>query len=250
MRFARFSISGLIGAVAISAVGLACLMFASSPWAGTTLSITLGTLTVALIGVACRRGDRQAFWVGFSLCGWTYMVLSSGPWFASDIRQRLVTTRMLRWAYPHLIPEARQSANVHAAARSFTVRSPELGEGLIPGRVKGPVDVLTKGDGDTPPTLLVEGVDVGAQSSSGATVTRVVLEADPAQFARLAQASAGPVKFILRRHQSGPFSPISSTPPVEENDFLHVGHSLCGLLCAWVGGMVGAYFYATREPPS
>ncbi len=250
MRFARFSVAGLLGAVGLWAVALACLVYASSPWADATFSITLGTLTVALIGVAYRRGDRRAHWVGFALCGWAYMALSSGPWFASDVRPHLVTTRLFRWAYPWLILEARQPANAHAAERPFDVPAPELGEGLTPdGLSMGQVDVLTKGDGETPPSLLIEGVEVGGHSTSGATVTSVTLLADPTRFARLTRASAGQVKFVLRRHQSDPFAGIWSNPPVLESDFLRVGHSLLGLLCAWVGSMMGRYFYATRDPP-
>jgi hypothetical protein len=248
MGFARFSLRGLLGAIGILAVGLACLMFASSPWADTSVSITLGALTVALIGVVYRRGDRRAFWVGFALCGWAYMALSSGSWFASDFRYHLVTTRVLRWAYPWLIPEARQSANARAVQRSFNVANPELDEGLATGELHGPVDVLTKGDSKSPPSLVVEGVEVGGGSKSGARVTSVTLRVDPEQIARLAQVPAGKAKFVLRQHRPGPLAAIRSSPPVEEFDFLRVGHSLFALLCACVGGMVGRYFHATRDP--
>jgi hypothetical protein len=248
MGFARFSLRGLLGAIGLLAVGLACLMFASSPWADISVSITLGALTVALIGVAYRRGDRRAFWVGFAVCGWAYMALSSGSWFASDFRYHLVTTRLLRWAYPWLIPEARQPANAGAAQPSFNVANPELEEGLATVGLHGPVDVLTKGDSKTPPSLVVEGVEVGGSSKSGAGVRWVTLRVDADQFARLAEVPAGQAKFVLRRHLPGPLAAIRSNPPVQEGDFLRVGHSLFALLCACVGGMVGRYFHATRDP--
>jgi hypothetical protein len=40
MTFARFSLAGLAGAVVLCALGLACLMFASSPWTSVVLSFT------------------------------------------------------------------------------------------------------------------------------------------------------------------------------------------------------------------
>ena len=47
----------------------------------------------------------------------------------------------------------------------------------------------------------------------------------------------------------GPLAVALSSPPVQDNDFLRLGHSLCGLLCAWIGCMVSRYVYATSDPP-
>ncbi len=221
-----------------------------APWVRTTFSVTLGALTVALIGVVNRRAERRAFWVGFALCGWAYMAFSSGPWFAIDVRPRLVTTRLLQWAYPRLIPEARQSSGFRSSTRTFIVPAPELGDGLTADSLGADaVDVAIKGEGETPPSLLAEGVEVAGTSTTGGKLTKVTLRTNPAQVARLTQALADQVKFVLRRHQPSPFAAIWSSPPVEVDDFVGVGHSLYGLLCAWVGGAVGRYFYATRDPP-
>src|SRR5215831_14652646 len=119
MRFARFSLAGLLGAIVVFAVGMACLMFASTAWAGVVWSVTLGFLTLAPLGIIYRRGERRAHWAGVVLCGWAYMTLSSGPWFINFIRHRLVTSRLLEWAYPWLIPADHQATNPRFVLRPF-----------------------------------------------------------------------------------------------------------------------------------
>ena len=248
MRFARFSIAGLIGTIGFCAVAMACLMFASSAWTGAVLSVTLGLLTLAPLGIVYRHGARRAFWAGVVLCGWAYMILSSGPWFVTSVRPQLATSMWLDWAYPWLIPAARQSANPRLAPRPFFLPPAALEGGLTTDELNGSrVDVWVKGEGKARPSLLVEGVlskdgPMGPNEDSGPTVM-----ADAGQFAKLARAVAYSQEFILRPHESGPFDPLWSSPPVQRRDFENVGHALFGLISAWVGGMAGGYFHATRD---
>jgi hypothetical protein len=247
MKFARFSIASLLSTVAIFAVGLACLMFASTPWAGAVLSVTLGILTLALLGVGYRRGERRAFWVGFALCGWAYMALSSGPWFTDYIRPRLVTTSLLDWLYPLLIPSARQP-NARNAKLASTITPVEFeGDLTFDDLGKSPVDVWVRGEDKGSPTLLAEGVVFGGGSNGRPAQVHIV--ADAAQFAKpeLAKARLGSRTFILRPHPSGLFDPLWASPPVSPKQFENVGHSLFGLLCAWLGSVAARYLFATRD---
>ena len=248
MKFVRFSIAELLGAVGLVAVGLACLMFASSPWAGAAFSINLAALTLAPLGVAYRRGERRAGWAGFLVCGWAYLACTFGPWVAAYVAHHLVTTKLLKSAYTQVVPDGRRPLGLRRAQRTFDVPNPELGEGLDPDWPHGSVDVSIKGEGETPPLLLVAGVDVGGYGKTLDTVTTVHLLTSPTQFAILTQAPLGRTKFVLSRHQPGVFGALWVSPAVQEEDFLRVGHSLFGLLCAWAGSLAGRYFYATRDP--
>jgi hypothetical protein len=42
--------------------------------------------------------------------------------------------------------------------------------------------------------------------------------------------------------------PIGTVTP-SQSDFRRVGHSICLLLFAFAGGLIGRYFYATKEIP-
>ena len=248
MRFARFSIAELLGAVGLSGLGLACLLHASSPWAATMFSITLGLLTMALIGVIYRMGERRAFWVGFAICGWLYMALTTNPWLGAWIGPNLVTSKLLYWAYPRLIPDERQLLVYNSRLQAFQVQRPILGESLAKANLSGRrVDVWVKKEGEKVPSFLLGDVPVGDSSGAGNTVTRATLVSEPDQFARLAQARAEGLTFVLERHHSSPLAPLWSIAPVSSDEFQVVGHSWFGLLWAWIGGCAGRYFYATRD---
>jgi hypothetical protein len=246
-RFARFSLAGLIAAIGLLGVGLACLMFASTAWAGAVWSVTLGILTLAPLGIIYRGGERRAFWTGVVLCGWSYLTLSAGPWFVDHIRPRLVTSKLLVWAYPWMIPAARRPENPRFDSKWFTLPSAALEGGLTIDVGGGErVDVWVKGEGEASPSLLVADVQaVGTTATGPNTISRVTLATDAEQFLKLQQAGADSRPFVLRPHQAGPLDPLWSSPPVGTQDFEDVGHRLFTLLCAWMGGLAGRSFFAT-----
>jgi hypothetical protein len=250
MGFARFSLAGLIAAIGLFGVGLACLMFASTAWAGVVPSITLAILTLCPLGIIYRRGERRAFWTGVALGGWSYLILSSGPWFVDAVRPRLVTSRLLGWAYPWMVPAARQAENPRFVRRPFIVPRSLLDEGLTIEELYGSVvDVWVKGDGEASPTLLLEDVPTADSDASGSNaVLRPALMPDADQFATLAKAEAQSKRFTLQAHRPDPFDPLWSSPPVSLRAFEDVGHPLFGLLWAWIGGVAGRYAIATRGP--
>src|SRR4051812_47288383 len=114
MRSNGLSIVGHIALVALFAVGLACLLNASSSWAGLASSALLVTLAVAPLVATYRRGLRRAFWLGLSICGTAYLILSSAPGFSGEVAPRLLTSRLLEWAYPLAIPEGRRPQSLIA----------------------------------------------------------------------------------------------------------------------------------------
>jgi hypothetical protein len=252
MRFARFSVADLLVTVGLCALSLACLIYASTPWATAVLSVALASLVLALIGVIYRRGERQAFWAGFAICGWAYLILSYSPWFTPYPRSQLVTSKLLEWAYPLLIPKARQSLNPNYTPRPFVVPAATLEDGLTIEDLSGArVDVWAKADDEKAPSLLAEDVPtMGQESASSAFIARTTLMVDRDQFAKLSRAKAYSQKFTLRRALPKPFAPLWSSPPVGQTDFANVGHALFVIVFAWTGSMAGRYFFATGDRAS
>ncbi len=73
----RISIAALLGAMLPIAVGMTALASPSAFWEGTIFALTILLLFSAIIGVCYRREASRAFWVGFSVFGWGFFLLSS-----------------------------------------------------------------------------------------------------------------------------------------------------------------------------
>ena len=135
------------------------------------------------------------------------MTLSSGPWFRDYVRPYLVTSRFLDWAYPRLIPPARQAENARNKVQGFTVPAATLEGGLtVEDLNDSPVDVWVKGQGEKFPALLAEGIPTAGRSASGSAIIRTTLLVDRDQLASLEEARAYSRSIILRPHSPGPFA--------------------------------------------
>ena len=108
MRTLRISIAGLMGAVLVAAVGLAALQNASQTWAGAMYLTTYGVLGLAIVGAICRGFPERAWWLGFGVFGWGYLVLIAywGGWRPIDeLRlETLPTSIVLAAVWPKLGP--------------------------------------------------------------------------------------------------------------------------------------------------
>ncbi len=249
MRFARFTIADLVGAVLFCAVAMAGLMFASTPWGAAALSVALSILTLAVLGIIYRRGERRAFCTGAVLCGWAYLTLTSGPWFIDYVRPKLITSRTLEWAYPWLIPPNRQASNPRFQLRPFELPPASLEGGLTIEQLNGSaIDVWIKKDGEESPAPLVLGAATENQNNRGLNVISPgVLLVSADQYEKLAEAKAYLRQFVLRPHTPSPLDSLWMIPPVTASEFYDVGHAFFALLAAWVGGMVARIAFATRE---
>jgi hypothetical protein len=81
----RFSIRQLLVATALVAVGIVALRSATSTIAEIAVGLVLATLAAAVLLAIYRDGQRRAFWVGFSMIGWLYLLLCFAPIFGSDV---------------------------------------------------------------------------------------------------------------------------------------------------------------------
>jgi hypothetical protein len=100
----RFSIARLLGVIAACGVGFAALRDPSEWWASITFTSALLGLAFAALYSAYRTGPRRAYWSAFTAFGLGYMLLAFGPWCETAIRPRLLTTRVLDFAYLKLNP--------------------------------------------------------------------------------------------------------------------------------------------------
>ena len=99
----RFSIAGLMAAVAVSALAAAALRSPSAAWAGAMLLLLWGVLGLAIAGALFRKGSERSWWVGFALFGCGYAVLA----FWSDSNtQSLPTTTLLLFLHSKFDPSA------------------------------------------------------------------------------------------------------------------------------------------------
>ncbi|MDR3634973.1 MAG: hypothetical protein P4L84_14305, partial [Isosphaeraceae bacterium] len=71
----RLTLSGMLGLIALIAIGLGALRFASVYWASAVSWVLLLWLCAGLLGVIFRRGSARDFWVGFTVFGWIYLLL-------------------------------------------------------------------------------------------------------------------------------------------------------------------------------
>jgi hypothetical protein len=87
----RISIAGVLGVVAVFAVGLAALVQATDVWSGVVFTLTIGLLMASVLAV-CLRGWRSGAWLGFTVFGWGYLLvgnisglnLATQAWLLSD----------------------------------------------------------------------------------------------------------------------------------------------------------------------
>ncbi len=106
MRRFRFSIAGLMAAVAVSALAAAALRSASPVWSSAMLLLLWGVLGLAIAGALCRKGSERSWWIGFALFGCGYAVLA----FWSDSNSdSLPTTTLLVFLDSKLDPAIKQS---------------------------------------------------------------------------------------------------------------------------------------------
>jgi hypothetical protein len=118
MRKVRFSIAGLMVAVAVSALVSAGLRSANAAaFAGAMLMLTSGVLGLAIVGVVSRRGNERTWWLGFTLFGCGYLVLAF--WTENGFHS-LPTTSLLLFLSSNIDPSIPQNVWSRAGSPYWT----------------------------------------------------------------------------------------------------------------------------------
>ena len=111
----RFSLAGVLGFVAVFAIGLAALVNATTVWAGVAFTLTIGTLLASVLAVILR-GWRRGGWLGFALFGWGYFLLGNLSSLGLAPNSWLLPDAAAEWAFskanPMPVPPASFSTNV------------------------------------------------------------------------------------------------------------------------------------------
>jgi hypothetical protein len=207
----RHTIAGLMLTVLVCAVAVAALRDASETWAGILLSLTLLALGTSLIGVLHRREGKRAFWQGFALFGWGYLVLSQAPWFAEQVGPKLPSTALLGYAHGRLNPAT----------------------GNVTGQFQDVFFSL--------------GTSIDATSAGAATNPSVAVQPQPPPqgavavdfdfaFPTTPAPSPKPQLFTFFLAGTG-----------NRDQFFRVGHCLFTLLAALLGGMIARWFHRTNR---
>src|SRR5690242_7812633 len=83
------TIAGLLGLVLVVGMGLAALKSSTVLWTTASTTLVLALLLTAVAGGIFLRGTDRAYWIGFALFGWAYLLLANGTGlggqFGSDL---------------------------------------------------------------------------------------------------------------------------------------------------------------------
>lgn len=104
MRRFRFSVASLLGVILFISVALAALRASTDVWDGCLLGLDLLILLTAVLLAVHRTDRKRAYWLGFAVFGWLYLIASMIP----QIGSRFPTTKGLAYlgaARPVAIPQ-------------------------------------------------------------------------------------------------------------------------------------------------
>lgn len=203
----RLTVAGLLILVGFLALGFGALKNPSILWACSVFMLANCALVVATIGSLVRRGRSRGFWTGFAVAGWTYWLLSFGPWFSTTALTPppLITTRWLSLLYPPL-----------NRLENFT--TPEMD-------TPGEVNALTGGDRgrEDPRGGLVWGVSLVKQPDGSSLRTYMMplrySQIGHALFVMLSGLAGGMVGLIfVARNEADARSAGSATAPRQARD--------------------------------
>jgi hypothetical protein len=141
----QFSVRQLLIAVAFVAVGIVALRNADVWLMSAFWGVVPLLLAVALLLVIFRRGNSQAFWIGFALFGWLYAAIvmlaylpaRDTPRYDPLAYYQLWTTRLTDWAYVKMIPAPQRESQIANPAAQTAGGITGFTGGMAPGGFPG-----------------------------------------------------------------------------------------------------------------
>lgn len=123
-----FSPRNLLLLVTFVALSIASLRYPSRLCASVMFTLALVFLLSSILGIVYGRDRGRAFWTGFAVFGWCYLVVVFGPWFDRYVGPRLLSTHGI--AYLQTVMSD-QTATIWDSGNSTVFRSAEYGPMLI-----------------------------------------------------------------------------------------------------------------------
>lgn len=238
MHWPRISIAGLIGLIAFIGLGLACLLYASSSWAGIAGAAYFAGLAIAPLGIAYRRGPRRAFWAGFAAWAWIYLLIDAIPAEPPPNRNqiqdtlfspgepivppgrtipgpRAIVTRLFDTAYPLMILDSRQPPRLPSqrATGAYVSIAASLEKTLRLEKLAGEyVEVRIEGQDDPAPLVskalvtqadIISGAAARAHPQASASLT-LLTDAEHTQLL-IEKAEDPNIRLVVGRHRPPAF---------------------------------------------
>jgi hypothetical protein len=222
----QFSIRGLLWAVTFLAVGMAALLNANGLWQGLAWGLALYALTAAILLVVYRRQEQRAYWLGFAIFGWSYLLLfltSQAPaqsqfWIRSDPLKyySLLATQLAEWSHANLLPESRRVAQIQVTLPADPM-TPAMSGAPGGGDMSAMMGSMAGSPGGMPP-------GAGGMMPGGGMMSGMM-------------GGMGPMGGIA-------MAPNPNYVPIE--NFQQIFHALALLLVAAIGGKTCQIIYRTR----
>ncbi len=202
MRGIRFSIRSLVFFILICGVAFAAIKESTDWWEKGTFSVAVLVLLLSTLLASVLAGGRRAFWLGFALFGWAYLLLSLIP----PVETRLVTSK----AFGNLF-------------------------GKLPGQSQQSFTVTYTGIAPVSPYLS----DITSSYTSPASPTVSPNLASPTPWTvggnAIVTDAWGSGPYVLWNSASnGVLQPSGGT----QENFVRIGHTAIALLLAWLGGVL------------
>jgi hypothetical protein len=210
MRWFRIRIASLLGLVLFVAVAIAALRASDDAWDSGVFGATVVCLLLAVLLAIHREGRRRAYWLGFSLFGWAYVVGCLVP----GVVERLPTSKGLAFL------ESKRFASPY-----FRLI---VGDGM---RMRLSVSP------NTPYADAVRAVDTTIQAMSSDSAREGIVLGD-------FDNSGEPDVFVSGSRWLG--SMLSSTTGTGEA-FVRIGHSLLAIVLAYLGGRLSAWMWGKKR---
>jgi hypothetical protein len=216
----RFGLRQLFLWTAAIAFGLVALRSATMTWVAGMLGLVTAALATSILLIVFRHGSKRAYWIGFAIFGWLYLLVLVASWTLARIAandsplaaHNLPTQQLSSYSYHWLFDEAFEK---YQASRS------------MPSTVMGSGQDFTFYFGST------------SGSPAGAATGGMSMESG---MAGSTMPNPGPMPIAFSYS-----TPVGPPPGPNESDFVNVAHALWTLLFAVMGGCLSFWLYTTDK---
>jgi hypothetical protein len=249
----RLSLSTLMGIVALAALGLAGITSATSLWTAIASTVTLAILLAAILAAWLLDRVDRAFWVGFALFGWTYLVLVNWDWVGGQFGHDL-TAGLLELA-ESLVPEVPVQPPTRAVPAPAGLSRPVPS---IPLRVTTPQPAVAVEPAEPAPSRRPALASAGLSQGSGPAEGALPPAPGRARLPQPAPAPGGGAAALLPSASALPPAPSPASPAFDPfalimqrqtkvGNFVQITRMVLALLFAFLGGTIGAELAKRRE---